>query len=546
MFPDSPNPGRAASLVEQERCAYVAAMSQRGKCRPDGTSWLTSNKPPMHDINKSADPLLQEATAAPTTPPPADTPQEAGYEPPKRKELIAYSMSASAENLSVHTVNTLATPLLNMGFGINPALISSIMAARGIFDAFTDPVFGQISDNFRSRWGRRRPFILAGSILIAICASCIWLFPASWPHSSILWWFGFWVFAMALATTIFSVSHVALGIEMAPTYKERTRVVAYKSVVTKSAGLMAPWIYPICLLPFFGSELVGARTVAIVFAVFVVVSGIWTFRECREKTHVSAARPKEKFLPAVMRIGRNTNFLRVTGVYILMLSMLQLFGIFGLYLNVYYVFQGDKTAGATIAATNNSIGSILALLSIPLITWLCNTIQKHNTLRLALCMMITGNVLNWFLLTPATPYAQLVIPFFYGLGISSVFVVLSSMQADLVDDDELKSGQRREGLFSCVAAWMMKSASSIAGAVSGFLIVWTGFDVNLGAAQPPDTIFWLRVFNSFAPGAMVLMCLLLLVRYPLTEQRVNEINVILRARRKTEEDRLRAAETGAA
>lgn len=455
-------------------------------------------------------------------------------ERPTRRELINYSLSGSAEGLSSGTANNMSMPILNIGLGINPAYISLLQAFRGLFDAVTDPLFGQFSDNFRSRWGRRRPFILIGGILVALTVSITWMFPLGWDNSSIFIWYSICLFALAIATTIFSVSHWALGIEMAPNYDERTRVVAYRSFVSKLANLISPWLYPFCLLPVFSHEVIGARTLAVFFSVFCILAAVWTFRGTYERTHVRANKPKEKFLPAVRRIGTNPNFLRVTGIYILMLSMLSLFNVFQLYLNIYYVFQGDKIAGASMAAAMNSVGTLIAIFSIPVVSWLCKKIQKHNALKVALLLMVTGDVLKWFVMTPATPYAQIVLPFCLGLGISAVFVILSSMQADLVDEDELVSGQRREGLFSCVSAWMMKSAGSVAGALSGGLLVWSGFDAGLGVDQSEATIFWMRIFNSFAPGAMVAMCLILLHKYPLTKLRMEEIHNILIERRKAE------------
>lgn len=468
----------------------------------------------------------EDQPPAPAKVPPAD-------DRPSRKELIAYSAAGSAEGLSIGMANGLATPLLNIGMGINPATISTLMALRGLFDAVTDPAMGQYSDNFRSRWGRRRPFILLGAFLVAIVTSLMWMFPLDWDKHHILIWFGVGLFSLALATTVFSVAHFALGIEMAPDYHERTRVVAYKSFVGKLSTFVSPWLYPFCVLPIFAHEVIGARVLGLVIAVTVVATGIWAFRATKERTRIDQDTPKEKFLVAVRRIGSNTNFLRVTGIYVLLISMLQLFNVFQLYLNIYYVFGGDKVKGASVAALTSSLGSVLALASIPLVTWLCRKIQKHHTLRIALGLMFVGDVLKWFVMRPETPYAQLVLPFCLGLGISSVFVVLGSMQADLVDEDELISGQRREGLFSCVAAWMMKSAGALAAAGSGWLLVWTGFDVNLATAQSAETFFWLRIFNSFAPGLMVIGCFFMLHRYPLTEARMMEIQSILRQRRET-------------
>jgi GPH family glycoside/pentoside/hexuronide:cation symporter len=155
--------------------------------------------------------------------------------------------------------------------------------------------------------------------------------------------------------------------------------------------------------------------------------------------------------------------------------------------------------------------------------------QKHNALRGALLLMVVGSALQLVLLDPQRPWLMFVSPFFYSLGIASTFVVLGTMLADVVDADELASGRRREGLFGAVAAFMMKSVGAIAAGASGFLISWTGFQAALGGAQAEgvfDRMLWLFA----GKGLLLLVCLAVLHRYPLTEQRVAAIQAELRRR----------------
>lgn len=448
-----------------------------------------------------------------------------------RKELLAYSLGACGEPMVTQSINILATPILNIALGVNPALIGLVISGKSLWDALTDPVMGQISDNHRGPRGRRRPFILLGSLLTGFVGLLVWWIQPGWSEWAILAYFALILLVLTVCTTIFSVPYYAMGIEIGPTYHQRTRVVAYRSIVQTSVGLLSPWFYWFCLLPVFNGELNGARWLSAMTAVVCIIVGIVVYRSCKERTGVTIETPKEPFWPAAKRIASNPNFLRVLSVFITLVLILGTFTVFSLYLNIYYVFGGDKNAGAKVVGILGTLGTVCAMLAIPFVTWFSKRYQKHNALRLALGMMTIGQILNWFLLTPATPYAQIITPFFYSFGISAVFTVLSSMQADVVDDDELRSGQRREGIFGAVAAWMLKSAGALAVALSGFLVTATGFDVALGASQPDGTFFWMRLLNSFVPAAFLILCIALLYRYPLTEERMNEIRAILDARK---------------
>jgi GPH family glycoside/pentoside/hexuronide:cation symporter len=104
------------------------------------------------------------------------------------------------------------------------------------------------------------------------------------------------------------------------------------------------------------------------------------------------------------------------------------------------------------------------------------------------------------------------------------------MQADVVDVDELLSGQRREGMFGAVASVVMKSASALAITIAGFVLYMTGFNKELGGGQTAQTFLLMRIMFSFAPLSFLCVVQLLLCKYPLTAQRMNEIHVELKRR----------------
>ena len=474
---------------------------------------------------RSVEPLTEEP-ASTVTALAQDSEKEGTLQVP-HKELVAYSLAGAGEGMASSIFGALTMPILNIFLGINPGLISTILSIRGILDACCDPIIGHASDNFRSKWGRRRPFILVGGLISGGLLSAIWCFNPSWSHHAILAWFLSLYLLFSIGYSLFSVGYFALGIELAPNYHERTRVVAYRSVVSKPFSLLTMWFYSFALLPIFSNELVGARCLAVATSLIVICTCTMTFLGTRERTKFVVGKKKENLLHALKSTYTNPEFLRVTAIYVVMNTSLSLFGIFGTFVNIFYVFGGNKTAGAAMSATAGTIGWVCAWFSIPLVTWFSKRFQKHNTLRFTLALMVAGGILKFWCFNPKYPYLQLVLPFFFSTGIAGVYTVLSSMQADVVDLDELRSGYRREGIFGAAGGWVMKSAGALAGVLSGVMLNLTGYDVALGGHQNPRTYFWMLFLFSFGTAAMNAFCFLLLWNYPLTERRMAEIRAEL-------------------
>lgn len=511
--------------------------------------------------------------------------EQGGNEPEpavSRRELLAYGCGSLCNTLASAAYN-LMTPLMVLVLGLSPLLAGLIMAIKTLWDAVTDPVMATITDNARTRWGRRRPFILAGGLLLALVCVGLWFLvpvgnqvqpnertdaapavaaapaPAAAPakappkgtwaalHAGLAalqdtspeqrWLFLYLTVGMMLVATthtLFSVPYYALGIELAPGYHGRTRVVAYRSVFEKVMGLASPWFLPFCMWSLFPHAIRGAAWLSVLLALLALPAVVAVFTQARERTQVDKARPKVALLPSIAATLRNRHFLKIAALYIVLQLALGLFLQFGLYINIFYVFGGDRATamhyGALTQAKVSTLGAVLAIAAIPFITWVCGRFQKHNALRLALGLMATGCALNWFCYRAGQPAYQFILPFFFSLGISSTYTVLGTLMADVTDIDELNTGTRREGMFGAVMAWMSKGVGSLQALLAGALLVATGFDAQ-AAVQTPATLLHMRLLNSFVAAGVLVLALGLLHRYPLTRERMEEIKRQLAARR---------------
>lgn len=532
------------------------------------------------------------------------------------REIIVYGTGTICNSL-IGIIYYLLIPITVLALGMNPILAGLIITIKTIWDGVTDPIMASITDNARTRWGRRRPFILVGGVLTIILAIATWAFipagddvklntpvekpsaieqvvetdssdvveaagsviataetvvadeaplqeevaeevaPANekkgyWDgiaegfqklketsadHRRVFIFLTIMLLLLATTHTTFSVPYYALGIELAPSYHGRTRVVAYRSIFEKVQGLFTPWALSFCTMGVFLTPLVGMKWLMILVGAIALPAVLLSSIMTKERTQVSKDSKKVSIIRSMATTVKNVHFLKIAALYIVLQLSMGLFLQFGLFVNIFHVFGGDKESamhfGAMMQGKVGSLGTVLAILSIPLITWMCKRFQKHNALRIALFTTGLGCILNWFCYTPANPNLQFILPFFFSLGISSTYTVLGTLFADVTDIDELNTGSRREGMFGAVMAWMSKAVGSIQGLAAGIILVSTGF-VAGADSQTPETIFKMRLMFSFVPATVLFLSILILHRYPLNRERMEEIKEII-AKRKEEQ-----------
>ncbi len=336
-------------------------------------------------------------------------------------------------------------------------------------------------------------------------------------------------------TTMNSVPYYALGIELCSSYDGRTKVVTWRSIMDKIAGLLTPWVPVFCFSMLFVNSLQGLFWVAVITASVGIPSTVIMVMFTKERAHVSARKNKLKMglWQSIWMTMHNRHFIKIFLLYASVGLSIGLFTQIGFFLNVYWVMK-SAVGGAKMGAWVQMVAWGLGLISLPAIQWGCKKYQKHIIMAFAMIMMSIGCILKWWCMTPDYPYLQLILPFFFSIGIASTYTVLSTMMADVTDVDELYTGERREGMFGAVNAFLLKMVGTITPAAAGAILVISGFDADLGFEQKASTIFNMRILYSFVPGILTLLCLLLLYRYPLTREKLSEIKEELRLRREKE------------
>ena len=251
-------------------------------------------------------------------------------------EKLAFGAGNMNNLLMNNILNVLLNPIYNIALGVSPALVGYATAIPRLWDAVTDPVVGSLSDNFRSRWGRRKPFMVLGALISALSLIAIWLVPPVWgEYSKFLY-----LIAVSLVfytgNTLFLVPYTGLGLALSDDYRERTNLFAYKAVVDALGGFLIPWFYWLVTRPCFESTLHGTRVLSLGLAVWIILFAAIPLCFCRERYDRSIARQeKVPILKGIAETMRNRPFLLLTLSVTLMFFGFYASSALGMYLNIY-------------------------------------------------------------------------------------------------------------------------------------------------------------------------------------------------------------------
>lgn len=487
---------------------------------------------------------------------------------------IAAGAGEAAINIGINLPKNFAFPIYNIVLGVSPTLLGIALFIPRLWDALIDPVMGNISDNTRSRWGRRRPYMLIGGLLSACCVGLLCIFPRHlkqgywietvWSIPGISapagdWLYAGWLMLMSLlfytALTVFAVPYGALTMELTRDYAERTRVMSFRTLFTYVSGFLMAWLYAIAEWDIFrddsgekdvikGSYAVGVLLVGFFLVVTLVPAFLVREPPVRD-FGTNKSEPITRFWFGLRQTLSEPAFLLIVGAYTIgFLGVIMVIGL-GLYLTIYRVYDGDRGTGSVVQGWSQTLAVMMGIVTVIVMNRLSDRVEKKVLLIGALGCSFMGGLLSWVLYSPDLPTWNLLgwlpgsfywpfhpLAFSHGLiwpGLAGLLVMSNSMIADVCDLDELKTGLRREGMYWAVFNWIQKSAISIALLFSGVVLDLSGFEASR-ATQSPEVIDRLRwTYMGVVCGGVGLAGFLVTL-IPITRSRMNKVQQRLRER----------------
>ncbi|MFT5084297.1 MAG: GPH family glycoside/pentoside/hexuronide:cation symporter [Lentisphaeria bacterium] len=457
-------------------------------------------------------------------------------------QKIAYGIGMMGNQMLPAALMIFSVVLIQ-DLGMNPLLWGLISFVPRLFDALTDPIMGFISDNTKSRWGRRRPYIFIGSIMAGLSYILMWQISAENSEMYNFTYFlacSIWFY---LGLTIFATPYVAMGYEMSSDFHERTRLMALSQWIGQWAWVIVPWFWVVLYdTRYFATATEGARYLSIwvglgCLAMTMVPALFCKTQKVDEASLQDLSRKNFKNNITVFLKGFKDTFMckpfrklciATLGVY----SAFNTTAAFSFFIIVYYINQGSTELAGTWPTWFGTMSAIATcFLVIPIITFMSQKLGKKNAFIISQCISIFGYLMFWWAFNPSNPWLMFIPLPLWAFGIGSLFTLMMSMTADVCDLDELNTGARREGAFGAVYWWMVKFGFAVSGLGTGLILSFIGFDQSV-AVQSAEAQTGLRLAYIFVPIAGTLLAIFVMRNYEVDETRAHEIRTALEAKRK--------------
>ncbi|MFT4575114.1 MAG: GPH family glycoside/pentoside/hexuronide:cation symporter [Polaribacter sp.] len=320
-------------------------------------------------------------------------------------------------------------------YGMDPFLAGLLGGLPRIFDALTDPIMGFISDNTKSKWGRRRPYILVGAILSGILFALLWQMNEDNSTTLNFWYFLIMSLAFLVGNTMFATPLVGLGYEMTSDYNERTRLMAFANTVGQIAWMLVPWFWVVIADPtvfpiseetlrsigemgLSGEELLkitneklqatGVRQLSLYVGIGCAALGILPALFCkgidpgkmenRKKISLNSLGSNfTELFQGIKQVSKSKPFMKLCGATFLVFNGFQMVASFSFFIIVFYIYNGDYGGAGTWPAWFASLTAIItAFVVIPIVTRIANKWGKRKAFIISTAISIVGYILKWW------------------------------------------------------------------------------------------------------------------------------------------------------
>ena len=395
---------------------------------------------------------------------------------------------------------------------LRPDYAGWAVGAGRMWDAINDPLFGLLSDRIRTRWGRRRVLLLFGAVPLGLSFMLMWIVPGLGQMGLAI----YYALVFILFDTAFTLVHVgynSLTPEMTSDYDERSSLNGYRMVFSISGTLGA-----IILATVLGWSIKDQRLlyglIGFILGLVAMIPPLVVFSITRERPAEELPEP----LPmrqAIQSTLSNYPFRLVMGLYLLSWTTASILAAVLIYFATYYLRVPEQANYFVLLAQG------MAILFIPVVVWLSRRLDKRRAFILGSVTWIAV-FLGIFSLRADQVTLGYVLAALSGLGIATAYVIPWAMVPDIIEYDQLRTGQRREGSYYSFASFFQKLATGLAIWGIGQALAWANYITpGLGEAppiQPPQAIQVIRIFAGPVPAILLILAIICAWYYPISRE----------------------------
>jgi GPH family glycoside/pentoside/hexuronide:cation symporter len=465
------------------------------------------------------------------------------------KTKIIYALGEMPGSHMNGAIGGLLAVYYNQILGVSASTIATGMGLALLLDAVSDPIVGAYSDNFKSKLGRRHPLMYVAAVPLGLFMALLFSPPPGLDEAElIVWLFGFLILSR-LTFTFFSVPWSAMTAELTDSYSERSVIVGWRQLV----GYFLAGLYAYLVFNFVFSESEAYAQGQLNpenYAFFAPMLGGLITMWCLITTHFTRDQIQYFYQnqhAEVFRLGyllrsirsalSNRNFaLLLTGALV-NFGVIGVLGFFDMYVNTYFwELKGEDLGLISLFALIGPLGAVLLAMNFQ------GRFEKHHALGLALVggmiMSMVGVTARLSGLFPEYE-SPVFLPALTMIAAANAFfavltaIMFLSMISDLVDDQELKTGQRQEGVFAAGVAFSTKAVGSLGVIIGGFLLeFFIGFPAGQGQTEiSEDVLFRLAITDAIIVNLLLLIPAYLISKYTLTRGNFAVVQAALQERR---------------
>lgn len=406
---------------------------------------------------------------------------------------------------------------------IKPAVAGIAILIGRTWDYINDPIIGHISDRTRSRWGRRRPFLLFGALPFALAFMLMWYRPPFDSQVALAAYYAIAYVIFDAAATFVYMPYFALTPELTDDYDERTSLTSYRMFFSIFGSLLA-FTVPLMIVGTFSPE--NAARVLLMAVLFGLVSALpllLVFFNTKEK-NIYALQDKPKLLPSLKAAFKNRPFVFGAVIYLLTWICMDILQTILLFF-IKYVLGLEAMSDLIMALI-----FVTAILALPLWEYASRRFNK----RLAYAYGVAFWAVVQMLLITIGPSVALPVLILLcvmaGIGVSAAHVLPWSILPDAVEWDEYSTGERHEGMFYSLITLMHKIASSVAIPLTAVMLDLTNYAPN-AAQQPASAVLGIRLLVGPIPTVLLTLGILFALKYPLDRRQFSDMVGELQKRR---------------
>ncbi len=427
--------------------------------------------------------------------------------------------------------------------GLEPRLASFGALAGIVWDAVNDPIIGILSDRLRTRWGRRRPFLLWFAIPFGMSFIILWSAP-DWDNQIALLVYVTLAFMLSdTLTTLISVPFLSLTPELTPDYDERTTLTSFRSVFQLLGALSMVVAAPVLVdmvLRRGGTQQQGFMLVGAIFGSLGAIPLLLLGLLVRE-TSTPEQQQSLPFRQTLREAWRNIPFRYAAGIHMLNWSAVDMVAVTFPYFLLYWVAQGDLLASIHLfgfdLAYESAFFGILMLVCIafvPFWLWVSKVRNKREAYILGMSLWVTVEGLM-FTVQPGETDTLLLFAALAGIGVSAAYVLPDAIFADVIEWDELRTRRRQEGIFYGIRTLIRKLTGALVIFMTLQLLGWSGYvappEGSIQFTQSASTLWMIRLMVSLFGAVMLSGTIVLAWFFPLSREKHGRIQRLLEQRR---------------